>query len=766
MLSVERKISTKLIYRFCTFMCFFVLPLYVVFAIIGPSFEAKDSSAVTHNFKIPSVSISSIDDFSLEVAPDEYGSDSHSFTVSTTNYTGYTLSLKTTGQTRELVNTSDSTKMIPTVSLPAGQQSVVAADLSGYGYSMDGVRYKPVPNPGASTVVNTRDSAGSDTLSLTFGARVNIEIPEGDYTNDFALTVSANDGGYFVAYDENTPATVSNMPNPNPELGRVTGLGVTLSDNIPLRPRYRFLGWAKSKNATIPDYQPGERYGITQSSGAVIFLYAVWEELDAYVIHFNGSDATSGTMDSQEAFFDVPVTLRTNRFARDGYTFVGWSTSRYNAYIRYVDGDTVTNIANDNNEITLYAIWQGNNTEYFNSSACVFNGRYQDVVGDCANGEHVDFINTGITPFTQDNIDRNFILEFTVDDSEIGLVDHFETIFNLKLENDDEETGHYPGLVMRVNETGKRYELTAKDGLSVHETVYFTKSQIHGKKIRIIRHRGNIYYQIGDDEPHFLISLAKPSIYFNTALTFGANLQPSNKLPDRYLVGTMSDISFNYYDDETTYREFVYGGNFTEQEDTPTLHTVLNIPGVCIFNGSSNITGNCGSFTNTANHIDTGLSLLDSTNFANDFDIYFELVFDTESQTAFDGNKQNTILNIKSERSDLGYPGIVLRRNDHNDSYLQLGIRMTSKYKQLDLPASIDSFRLIKVGTKVCYSLNGGQLKLLHDMDGFDQFIPDTLLLGSSADANGNPWRFINGEMSNIRIRTGKFTAEDNIQCK
>lgn len=752
-------------------MCFFVLPLYVVFAVIGPTFEAKDSSATTHNFEIPSVSISTIDDFSLEVAPDEYDSDSHSFTVSTTNYTGYTLSLKTTGQTRELVNTSDSTKMVPTVSLPAGQQSVVADDLSGYGYSMDGARYKPVPNPGASAVVRTKDSAGSDTLSLTFGARVNIEIPEGEYTNDFALTVSANDGGYFIAYDENTPAVVSNMPNPNPEEGRVTGLKIRLSDRRPVRSGYRFLGWSENKNATTATYQPGDDYQISSTSTAVVFLYAVWAELDQYVINYDGNFADSGSMDSQLVHVNTPVTLRKNTFTRDGYIFVGWSKSKYNAYITYVDEDEVTNASDGYEEVTLYAIWQGENVSYFSSPNCVFNGQNHDVVGECAQGQHVDFINTGITPFTMDNINRDFVLEFTINSvTDAGVTDRRDTIFNLKLENEDDETGHYPGIVMRVHDNNnKKIELTGRDGKSDSKvSVYKSINELIGVPIKIIRYRGNIYYKFGDEETKFLVDLSTPSVYFNTALTFGANLQPGNKLPDRFFRGELSDINFHYDDSEKTYRDFVYDGNFVEPTDTPTFPTVFHIPTTCIFNGDALITGECTDVINStdftnAKTIDTGLQLLTSTGFEKDFDIYFEIEFDSKTQPKINGSTQNTILNIKSEDSDLGYPGIVLRKRGDN---AELGTRMTDHNKNLNISDNFDSFRLVKKGTVVCYSMNGMPLKAAHDFAGFDQFVSDTLLLGSSADKNGTPWRFIVGKMSNIRIRVGKITDADNLDCQ
>ena len=52
------------------------------------------------------------------------------------------------------------------------------------------------------------------------------------------------------------------------------GATVVISNQIPVRDGYDFIGWATSRDATTPEYQPGDQY----SADADLLLYAVWRE--------------------------------------------------------------------------------------------------------------------------------------------------------------------------------------------------------------------------------------------------------------------------------------------------------------------------------------------------------------------------------------------------------------------------------------------------------------------------------------------------------
>ncbi len=55
---------------------------------------------------------------------------------------------------------------------------------------------------------------------------------------------------------------------------KVRGSALTLSEEVPTRTGYSFLGWATTKNATSAKYAQGDTY----STDASVTLYAVWEE--------------------------------------------------------------------------------------------------------------------------------------------------------------------------------------------------------------------------------------------------------------------------------------------------------------------------------------------------------------------------------------------------------------------------------------------------------------------------------------------------------
>lgn len=76
---------------------------------------------------------------------------------------------------------------------------------------------------------------------------------------------------------------------------------------------------------------------------------------------------TSGTTYENDIFkhatlqkYDTEVTLRKNRFVKDGYTFVGWATSETGS-VKYTNQDVVKNLSStDGDIIYLYAKWKAN----------------------------------------------------------------------------------------------------------------------------------------------------------------------------------------------------------------------------------------------------------------------------------------------------------------------------------------------------------------------------------------------------------------------
>ena len=147
---------------------------------------------------------------------------------------------------------------------------------------------------------------------------------------------------YTVTYDANggtdVPATQSYPADSS----------VVLSDSVPTRTGYRFLGWSQDPSATAPNYLPGS----TQTFGGDVTLYAVWEA-NQYTISFNANGGTNPPP-AQTKTYGESLTLTDSEPTRDGYEFAGWATSNTAVSADYQPGDTYSAEGN----ATLYAVWQ------------------------------------------------------------------------------------------------------------------------------------------------------------------------------------------------------------------------------------------------------------------------------------------------------------------------------------------------------------------------------------------------------------------------
>lgn len=95
-----------------------------------------------------------------------------------------------------------------------------------------------------------------------------------------------------------------------------------------------------------------------KNGNASITLYSNWQA-NAYTIKYNANGGT-GAMDNTPAEYDTPVTLSPNGFEREGYTFIGWSTTKTGTKA-YDEKQTVSNLtATNNGTVTLYAVWSAN----------------------------------------------------------------------------------------------------------------------------------------------------------------------------------------------------------------------------------------------------------------------------------------------------------------------------------------------------------------------------------------------------------------------
>ncbi len=183
----------------------------------------------------------------------------------------------------------------------------------------------------------TAFSQGTTTLMLSVKDKETSAV-----LHSIPVTVTVDAKTYQITYNANggTSAPSNQIKYHNTDL--------TLSDTIPTRVGYKFLGWSTSSSAASATYSAGAAF----SANANTTLYAVWK-VNTYTITYNANGGT-GAPSSQKKDYGKSITLSTEIPTRSGYTFLGWSASSSATSATYQPGSDFTS----NATTTLYAVWQ------------------------------------------------------------------------------------------------------------------------------------------------------------------------------------------------------------------------------------------------------------------------------------------------------------------------------------------------------------------------------------------------------------------------
>lgn len=128
-------------------------------------------------------------------------------------------------------------------------------------------------------------------------------------------------------------------------------IAINLDTKVPERDGYEFLGWATHREATTPEYQPGDLY----DNNADLVLYAVWKKARFRVNYDdNVEDIEIKVPDEQIKEKGKDLKLSSEILTRDGYEFLGWATDKKALEAEYQAGDNFSIEA----DTTLYAIWK------------------------------------------------------------------------------------------------------------------------------------------------------------------------------------------------------------------------------------------------------------------------------------------------------------------------------------------------------------------------------------------------------------------------
>ena len=487
-------------------------------------------------------------------------------------------------------------------------------------------------------------------------------------------------------------------------------------------------------------------------------------------------------MTDQVIYYGDQANLKANTFKRTGHFFNGWRLAESNELVipdKYLFKTSTLPASSTyfNFHYTLFADWRRNAAEYAYEGDCEFN--INGITGVCQPdaapaGNYVD---TGVAPFAEENINRSFDLRLTVselDDAEIQVNDYGGTFFSVFREN-NVVGDYYRGIVMRIrNNTIQLYARLGNSKNETTQTITLNKEDIIGKEIRIFRHvtsgQSVAYYQIDGGAPQQFIDLTNFSAPFSSTITLGAAPTEDSTAMRRFLNGTISDFSFEYLEDGLTFQEIAYGSAYSDPEE-PGLTEVFFAEGPCTFNGTGQMTGtNCASadeFTTNGTFINTGVYLFTADTVETDFIIDLELGEDYGQNSQID----NQVTLVGSEWPTNSYPGFVLRRNG---TKIQAYGGVPGSKTRLDSPMNatlITSVSLMRRNGIFCVSFNGGNYERVATMRNFpsNKLFTQPVLFGAASNntdtVSPTGKRQIKGTMSNMRIRTGTI-SEDNPSCK
>ncbi len=296
------------LYRVCLMVIVTLLGGQLFFSL--PVFGATDSTITISLSALPS----------LDLTPNSFGQVSQSVEVTSDNYTGCTTTLTNPSSDTNLVNSSDATLTIPTITLPSGSTSITGDDFEfGYGVSLDATNFVPAPTDSTPLLIGSNTTAGTASYALTFGAKILPETVPGSYSKTFVVMAVAKNPQYSIDFNQNTADTVNDMPSDIATTISDTG-SIVLPDNVPTRSGYLFQGWDENSSATTATYPVGSTnvLSLDPTQANAITLYAVWiiarpityinlTDNDFPAVIADGSDLQITTIDAQISGFNITM---------------------------------------------------------------------------------------------------------------------------------------------------------------------------------------------------------------------------------------------------------------------------------------------------------------------------------------------------------------------------------------------------------------------------------------------------------------------------
>ncbi|MBQ8985321.1 hypothetical protein IJ076_02060, partial [Candidatus Saccharibacteria bacterium] len=324
--------------------------------------------------------------------------ESAQFTVQTNNATGYTLTIKGTDDTGNLVN-SDAGAALESIATTSGIDETTfntTAYNGKWGFKPSKInsvanttKFYQAPTATEPTVLDVTSNANNTANSYTIGlgARADYTSPAGAYSNTFVLTAVGNPISYSIHYLDGTGDTsVSNMPST--QSSTIDSTSAIISPNkTPERTGYTFSKWClgsvNTSDVSSTDHTTGTVCNGTEyangssisfidqtSTTNSVNLHALWvpKTYDVTIrtstgissVTLNGTNCTSSTgCTVSNLVYKNSYSLAAS--TNSGYSFSGWTSST-----------GIGSIANSGSSNTTYTVGDGTTT----LTASAANGTY------------------------------------------------------------------------------------------------------------------------------------------------------------------------------------------------------------------------------------------------------------------------------------------------------------------------------------------------------------------------------------------------------
>ena len=396
----SRKLD-KLVFGSLVF-CITAICSAVFFSSIGFGSEVlSDVSAADADLNVeinPVISIrvvknnADIDTLALDVNPIAAGrfvKDDLSILVSTSNETGYTLTMSDNDNDSSMRHTDNSvTAAIASVSSTGDESNF---PVNSWGYSLSDIssatqQFSAIPIlTSAATIKTTSDPVTEDQTNVTFAAKVDTSIPAGTYQDVIVFSATTNyvPAPHAINFNRNSnsynPNTVVTGTDPAP-IDAKHDETIALPANPYTRPGYRFLGWDKNAGATTATYAAGSTASNIGDENETVILYAIWQPQNQLTTITNMQQMTSeictstytptnvATVSNTDQYFSADnVPQRTLSDIRDSKTYVVRKLADGNCWMVQnlgLDLSTSVTLTSQNTDLNSKASWLPiNNTQ-------------------------------------------------------------------------------------------------------------------------------------------------------------------------------------------------------------------------------------------------------------------------------------------------------------------------------------------------------------------------------------------------------------------